>query len=511
MTRESKIQSDIPEKAWEGLSETLSGALTSADHSVLAAYSDGRNHPPGRVIRIQNTRMLADTVKTAREHGIPLYPVSSAPPHYRSLLNMSPGSWILDFSGMGNVLKINRRNRMAMFEAGVTFEQLNPQVRREGLRLMLPLMPRQGKSILASYSDREPTIYPRYQWDLSDPLLCMEIVYGTGDIFRTGAAAGPGSIEEQWAVGDYQKSPMGPGQNDWYRMIQGAQGTIALATWASAKCEVKPEIEKLSVAGSETLPALLEASYRMLYRKLTDIHFILDRHAFASLIAKTPEQYQEASRQVGKWNLIYSISGIHYFPEERIKYLSRETEKEVKHQNAKIIPVPLIGEAPLLGMLQKPNALTPEKKNMLAAGFPEEKHWKDRLYGTHGEIYFQTTLDRAAHLVGKMDQLADEAGIDEERKGIYIQPQLGGRCCHVEFILAAEQQELDKIREFCDRAAAPMVAEGAFFSRPHGQWAGPAMGGASSSVDIFHKIKNIFDPDGILAPGRLMMGGERHA
>ncbi len=65
---------------------------------------------------------------------------------------------------------------------------------------------------------------PKYHWDTTDPMLCTEIVFGTGDIFRTGSAAGPGSLKEQWAHGGAQKNPMGPAQTDFARIVQGSQG-----------------------------------------------------------------------------------------------------------------------------------------------------------------------------------------------------------------------------------------------------------------------------------------------
>jgi len=46
---------------------------------------------------------------------------------------------------------------------------------------------------------------PKYHWDIADPLACTEVVFGTGELFRTGAAAGSGSIQEQWAAGGAQK------------------------------------------------------------------------------------------------------------------------------------------------------------------------------------------------------------------------------------------------------------------------------------------------------------------
>jgi hypothetical protein len=51
-----------------------------------------------------------------------------------------------------------------------------------------------------------------------------------------------------------------------------------------------------------------------------------------------------------------------------------------------------------------------------------------------------------------------------------------------------------------------LIEAGAFFSRPHGAWAEPAMHAAGSSRWIFEEMKKIFDPDRILAPGRLALG-----
>jgi FAD/FMN-containing dehydrogenase len=413
---------------------------------------------------------------------------------------MPEGAWVLDFSPMQRVLRIDRRNRVAIFEAGLTFDELAHEVQPHRLRLMTPLLPRPGKSVLGAYIDREPTIYPRHQWDLADPLLCLEVVFGTGDLLRTGSAGGPGTLEQQWNAGDFQKGPMGPGQNDWMRLVQGGQGTTGLATWCSAKCEVEPKAQRLHVAGCERLQPLVEASYRHFHGKLTDIHFLLDREALATLVAGNANEREQARREASAWNLIYSVSGIEHFAEERAEYLARKARHEVEKRGAELRPPPLLREEQLLSLL------TDRQADDRQSG---SDHWKDRPRGAHESVYFQTTMDRAHLFVDRFDELADEAGIERERIGRYLQPQLGGRCCHLEFVVAADVNDTEdgqRIRAFCDRVAAPLIEAGAFFSRPHGAWAEPAMQAATSSRWIFGEMKRIFDPDCILAPGRLAPG-----
>jgi hypothetical protein len=125
-----------------------------------------------------------------------------------------------------------------VFEPGITFGELIPAAAKGGLRLNIPLMPRSTKSVTGSMLEREPAIMPTYHWDIADPLQCVEVIYGTGDMFRTGAAAGPGDLEDQWKAGGGQVEAAGPSSASWYRLISGSQGTMGLVTWSSARCEI---------------------------------------------------------------------------------------------------------------------------------------------------------------------------------------------------------------------------------------------------------------------------------
>jgi hypothetical protein len=64
----------------------------------------------------------------------------------------------------------------------------------------------------------------------------MEVVFGTGDRFRTGEASGPDTVEEQWELGRVQMNPFGHSHMDVQRwrpeenLSIGAQG-ISTATY----------------------------------------------------------------------------------------------------------------------------------------------------------------------------------------------------------------------------------------------------------------------------------------
>ena len=215
------------------------------DEETLAKYAKDMSFvnptKPEYVVTPRNTDDVQKIVNLANENLTPLIAISSGPPHFLgdTIPNIG-GSVIVDLSGMKKVMRVYRPERVAMCEPGVTFGELIPEVEKEGIRLNLPLLPRKTKSVVGSMLEREPVIMPKYHWDICDPLACVEVIFGNGEMFRTGAAAGPGDVEKQWATDRSQKTPTGPGQISWNRLIQGAQGTMGIITWASMRCELLP-------------------------------------------------------------------------------------------------------------------------------------------------------------------------------------------------------------------------------------------------------------------------------
>jgi len=235
----------------------------------------------------------------------------------------------------------------------------------------------------------------------------------------------------------------------------------------------------------------------------------LDRNGLAKLLAQTGNDRERVAQEASDWNLICSVSGIEHFPEERVSYLARESERELKRQGAEVRSPPLLSADGLLQMLLNPNVLTRAEQGRYRHGTtprPPEDNWRGRPLGGHRAVYFQTTMDKAQGFVDRMKELTEEAGIGQDRMSCYLQPQLGGRCCHLEFILCMDPHdstEIERTHNFSQGVAEPLIQTGAFFSRPHGDWARPAMRRAASSLNVFEKTKDIFDPDRILVPGRL--------
>ena len=449
---------------------------------------------PDCIIKPKNREEVEKLVKLARETGTPLIPVSSGPPHFRGdTVPGAGGAIIVDLSDMKKIIRVDRLNRVAMFEPGVTFGELIPAVTREKLRLNMPLLPRSTKSVTASMLEREPVVLPTYHWDIMDPMDCVEIIFGTGDMFRTGAAAGPGTLEDQWSAGGAQVEAAGPSSASWYRLIGGSQGTMGIVTWSSARCEITPNLEEPYMVGFSQLNELMEMVHWLVRLRIPNECFILNKMNLAAMMArKWPNDYEEIKQSLPNWILFYSLAGYNYFPEERIR--AHETDVREIAQKAGVEPARSAGKVSAFGLLKAAQAPSPEP------------YWKLRYKGACQDIFFITKFQGVGETIDYMYKATDEAGYALPDLGIYIQPLVQGCNYHVEFNLFYDpknRKEAGRVKELANHVINPLISRGAFFSRPYGESARAILNKDAATVHALKKVKTMVDPDNIMNPGKL--------
>lgn len=482
-----------------GLDRIVSAEKIFDDAGSLEAYSRDvsfapRMMPrcvvkPGSAIEVQKLISWANETRTT------LVPVSSGPPHFRGdSVPGREGAVVVDLSEMNKILRVDAKNRVAMVEAGVTFEELIPVLAKNGLKLNLPMLPRSSKSVIGSMLEREPVVMPLCQWDAIDPLACIEVIFGSGDPFRTGTAAGPGTLEEQWRSKQAQKNPMGPGQTDFARVVQGAQGTMGIVTWATVRCEKIPTIEKPFLAGADRIEALSDFVYRTLWLKAADTCLLINRQTLATVAAGSPQQTEFIFDALPEWLYLFSLAGYEYYPEERVAYQEKDVLEAARQLN--VTPENEISGVPaqeLLEMLSIPC---------------EEPYWKLRPKGACQDILFLTTLDRAGKFVEAVCHVVEENGVSAADIGAYVQPMVQGTSCHCEFNLfydPNDSDEAEKIRKITAQACDVVLKLGGFFSRPYGDISNMVYRKDPDTAAVLKKVKNIFDPNNILNPGKLCL------
>ena len=485
-------------KKKEALSQIVGNENVFDSAGILDQYSKDRSFEnpirPRYVVKPYNVEEVQGIVTWANYTGTPLIPISSGSPHFRGdTVPSTGGSVIVDLSGMKKIIRISEQNRIAIVEPGVTFAELIPELKKNNLKLNIPLFPRSSKSVAGSLLEREPVIMPRYHWDLVDPLVCTELIYGTGDLFRTGSAAGPGTLEEQWEVGAAQNEMSGPIQADFGRLIQGAQGTMGIVTWVSIRCEQLPVLEEPFFIESHDLEKLLEFCHQGINSRLIDDCYILNRRNISNINGKvSPFSHEDGNPSHQEWILYYMISGPKYFPEEKLQYQLEEASKLTKSLGLK--PVKSLGDASAYDF------------SKWLYSFSEDTNWKLGPRGSCYDIFFLSTCDNLSILNSVMKDAAEKAGYPVSEMGVYIQPLVQGVCYHCEYNLffnPDDDKESNMVRELSTAALPALADAGAFFSRPYGPWADFAYNRDAQTTINLRKIKSIFDPNNIMNPGKL--------
>jgi FAD/FMN-containing dehydrogenase len=481
------------------LIEIVGADNVSQEQVLLGEYSRDLSFVPTvrprYVVKPKNAKQVQRIVEWANETLTPLIPVSSGPPHFRGdTIPSVGGAVIIDLSRTKRILRIDPVNRLAMVEPGVTFAELQPELAKAGLCAYMPLCPRSSKSVIGSMLEREPITMPAHHWDCTDPMLCAEIVFGTGDKLRGGEAAGPDTIEEQWEMGKAQMTPMGLGQFNEHRLISGAQGTIGIVTWSTLKCRFLSKLNRTFLIPSETIEPLIDLSYRLMRIRLGDHLFLLNGLNLACLLAETPGRIEELRAILPTWVFIISFEGYGELPEHKVHY--QEADFMDIAQSCQLEPKTTI------------EGVRADDLAMVLSRPSTEPYWKLRFKGGCNDIFFLTTLDKIPGFVSAISALMSSHRYPVENLGVYIQPLVQGTSCHCEFNLyndPVKQNELDKTQWMVNEGSRTLAKQGGFFSRPYGAWVDFAYANAAETVAMQRKVKKIFDPKGILNPGKLCL------
>jgi FAD/FMN-containing dehydrogenase len=448
---------------------------------------------PACIVSPQTSDQVKRIVELANAKSITIVPVSSGGPRLRGdTIPQSDNSVILNLKKMNRILRVDPANKVAMIEAGVDYSGYIKELSKHGLRPLLPFLPRSSKSVVAGCLDREPITAPRYQWDSSDPLLCTEVVFGSGDLFRTGSASGPGSLEEQWASGQAQKNPLGPSQFDPYRLIQGSQGTIGVVTWASVKCEIAPSAQQILVAQSKQIDGLIGFVYAILRRRLPDDLFILNPMSLSCALKKTSKQIEVLRKTLPPWILILSFSGHGDMAKEELTYrVADARDISIEHG---------------IKLQETVGKVTTKSISSLIGVPSEEPYWKLRFSGGCQEVFAITTLDLTPKLWSDFASACAEANYPIEHVSAYIQPTSQGTNAHFEcdiFYNPGSKEDVQRAKTLYLNGSEALAKSGAYFSRPYGQYSSAVFQRCSAeTISAMQKVKKIFDPNGIMNPGR---------
>jgi hypothetical protein len=480
------------EKIYTEIVKIIGSKNISKDPKILEEYSKDLSFLPKKepkyVVWPRNKIQIQKIIKLANSLSFSIIPVSSTlgPRHHGDTIPRNDNSIIFNLSKLKKIINVNRKNRVVMIEPGVSFGELIPYLYKKGLKILTPLHPRAFKSVLTSALEREPITIPRYMWDSSDPLLCTEVFFGNGDLFKTGTAAGPGSIKQQKRRGQAQINPMGPTQFSPFRIIQGAQGSIGIVTWVTFKLELLPSVQKVYHFQSESIEQLLDFQYELLKYRLCDELFILNNLNLACLTKEKPTEIMDLVKNLNKWNLVFVISGRGKFANDKISYLEGEISDIIKAKQFEF---------------SKGRSEIRDNDILKFLNQADKNPWRLRLKGGYQDIFFISDYGKITKFIDLVkEQITNNLGI-------YIQPINQGTSYHCEFDIyydPNDKEEIVNVKKTFIKTGIDLMNSGAFFNRPYGLWAKEVYQRHEDSTQrALKKVKKIFDPNNILNPGVL--------
>ena len=487
--------------AKDSLKTILGKANVTDDPCVLASYAKShsfdQSYEPWYVVKPVSSEQVEALVKWANETKTPLVPVSSTGVKLRGdSVPGVPESVIVDLSGMNKILNVNRQQRMAVIEPGVTYDQLNKELGKENMTIAGSLKPKAGQSVMTDIVEAVPRLNPMIQWNFFDPLRCCEVTWGDGTRMYTGeAAGGPLDLEKQWAKQQWQVQYMGPWMTDYFRLITQSQGSMGIVTWVSLKTAVKPLIHQLYVAEADDLSDLEGFVYKAMWTRFPDEIFIMNGMQAASLMGKTQAETETLKEVLPPWIVAVGAAGRELIPEVRFEARSKDLI-DIAQTNGLDLKE---GVSNLSGRALYEEANSTDKGDV---------YWKDVYAGSHQSVFFLTQLDKTCMFLKAVREVSEDYGYPADDIGVYIQPKHMGSSYHMEFTFPYDplsEKQAARVQDLTEAVSIAVSDLGGYFSRPYGKWAGIQLNKDAQSYTALKKLQKIFDPAGIMNPGKLAL------
>lgn len=477
------------------LREIVGPANFSDNPEVLNTYSrDFSLVPagvPNYVVKPKTAEEVQKVIQLANKNKLPVVPVSSAV-HFHGASIPKQGGVVVDLTRMNRILEIDEFNRRVRLEAGVTWDQAAKALAKKGFRMVMPLAPHPLRSPVIDHLERE--VITNTVYDYGEPLQGMGVVWPTGEIFRTGSASVAGYPDSPSKGG----MPSGPGL-DFYRLLQGAQGTMGIVTWANLKIEYIPTIDRVLLAPVDDLEYTTDFLHRILKIRIGQECLLLDNTDLAALVAeKWPNDFEELRATLPPWTLVLVMSAMVRRPEEKLKYEQNMLDEVLKNEFTEINLKPDLPGFPGLAKKLLLRLRQPWPKN--------KPYWRNRYLGGCQSLFFITRPGLAPQFIELMEAVAAQYGYPVDDIGGYIQPIEHNRACQVQFDIfydPASEVDVELVRSLYRDAIGTLASQGALFTRPYGELADLVYGSATEYATVLRRVKKIFDPNNIMNPGTL--------
>ena len=227
------------------LTALLGSDVVRSDAVSLQAYSRDATPMfeglPEVIVAPRNTQEVAKIVKFAHDTKTPIIARGAGSNLCAATVPLN-GGIVMSMTSMNKVLEVAKSEMIAIVQPGVTNLDLDQLVEKEGLRFVPDPGSRNVSTIGGNVATSAGGLRGLKYGTTRNYILGLEAVLGTGEIIRTG-----GRLVKD--VAGY----------DVTRLLVGSEGTLAVFTEITVALAPRPEASKYGVAYFEDLAAAADA------------------------------------------------------------------------------------------------------------------------------------------------------------------------------------------------------------------------------------------------------------
>ncbi|MEM1646085.1 MAG: FAD-binding oxidoreductase [Ignisphaera sp.] len=455
----------------------------SSDHSFVKPRMPLCVVKPGSIDEIQ------EIVKFANTYRIPLTPLSSGTNNLGGCIP-SPNGIIIDLRRMNRIVSMDTRAGMALIEPGVTFEQLQNEVLKHGLRVLTPVELPKFSSVISTYLD----LAPLYGWVYygEENLTTMTIVLPTGEVIKTGQAAFP---QIKWPyVGSHASPFAGLANYIWFQ----SQGTLGIVTEGWVKLKPRGEVEKAFFVPVDKTEDIYKIVRAIMWTRYPRDMVILNKFETALMFTEESPSYSEKVKETLEVAPNWTIAFILRHRKDAVEVMEEDL-KDIAVKNG----FKLLDEIP--NVEKSPEKLIEEVR--YPSGWPKWSKFK----GARTILPFIASLKDLPTIHNVATKIAELYKYDTKNLGFTIIPtdRIGVVAVNISISRNMyDDEESSRLKKMYVELADALVKVGAFYSRPYGVLAKIMYSRTQNYYEVLMKLRRTIDPNNIMNPGRLNIAEE---